>query len=99
MSQSRLAWLFKVYFEETATAEERDELMQLMMLRENDAEVQSLISETWQNFKAPGQQFTKEQSEDMLANILATGKPLHPLSITTKITFLFPDVSLLRPLF
>ncbi|MEO6357780.1 MAG: FecR domain-containing protein [Ferruginibacter sp.] len=90
MSQSRLAWLFKVYFEETATAEERDELMQLMMLRENDAEVQSLISETWQNFKAPGQQFTKEQSEDMLANILATGKAASPVVNHNKNYFFIP---------
>ncbi|MDN3655156.1 FecR domain-containing protein [Ferruginibacter paludis] len=79
MSQSRLAYLFKVYFNETATAQERDELTELLLQRENDAEVQSLITETWRSFETPGQQFTKEQSEDMFANILAKGKAAAPV--------------------
>lgn len=90
MSQSRLAYLFKVYFNETATAQERDELTELLMQRENDAEVQSLITETWQNFKAPGQQFTKEQSEDMFAKILAKGKAVAPIVTHNKKYFFIP---------
>jgi ferric-dicitrate binding protein FerR (iron transport regulator) len=90
MSQSRLAYLFKVYFNETATALERDELTELLLQREHDAEVQSLITETWQNFEAPGQQFTAKQSEDMFANILASAKAAAPVVSHNKKYFFIP---------
>jgi transmembrane sensor len=90
MSQSRLAYLFGVYFNETATAEERDELMELLVQREHDTDVQSLITKTWQSFKEPAPQFTNEQSEDMLANILAKGMAAEPVVAQHKKYFFIP---------
>ena len=55
MSQSRLSYLFKVYFNKTATPNERDELMELLMHDENDEQLKMLLTNTWQAFNSQQQ--------------------------------------------
>lgn len=70
MIQSRLAYLFNAYFNKTATLQERDELMDLLAHAENDAELKTLLSETWQRFNSQSQVFTDTRGDEMLAGIL-----------------------------
>lgn len=74
MSQSRLTYLFRIYFNKTATSAERDELMELLMNSENDSDVKLLMTETWENLKRQNGVFNDKQGDDMLAGILQRGR-------------------------
>lgn len=74
MSQSRLTYLFRIYFNKTATSAERDELMELLMDSENDSDVKLLLTETWENLKRQNGVFNDKQGDDMLAGILQRGR-------------------------
>lgn len=74
MSQSRLTYLFRIYFNKTATSAERDELMELLMNSENDSDVKLLLTETWENLKRQNGVFNDKQGDDMLAGILQRGR-------------------------
>ena len=80
MSQLRLSYLFKVYFNKTATPNERDELMELLMDGENDEQVKMLLTNTWQAFNSQQQLFNYKQGDDMFANILYKEKQLKKVS-------------------
>ena len=70
MSESRLNYLFQVYFNKTATARERDELMELLMHSENDERVKILLTDTWVQFSSQNKLFNNKRGDEMLANIL-----------------------------
>jgi len=80
MSQSRLSYLFKVYFNKTATPNERDELMELLMHEENDEQLKMLLTNTWQAFNSQQQLFNDKQGDDMFVNILNIEKELKNVS-------------------
>lgn len=80
MSQSRLSYLFKVYFNKTATPNERDELMELLMHDENDEQLKMLLTNTWQAFNSQQQLFNDKQGDDMFVNILNIEKELKNVS-------------------
>jgi len=75
MSESRLQYLFNAYFHKTATVKERDELMDLLAQSQNDAEVKTLLTETWSQFNSQNQLFNDEQGDEMLSNILQKQTP------------------------
>jgi len=70
MSESRIQYLFNAYFNKTATAKERDEWMDLLAQSKNDAEVKTLLTETWSQFNSQNQLFSDKQGDEMLSNIL-----------------------------
>ena len=80
MSQSRLSYLFKVYFNKTATPNERDELMELLTHDENDEQLKTLLTNTWQAFNSQQQLFNDKQGDDMFVNILNKEKELKNVS-------------------
>lgn len=80
MSQSRLSYLFNVYFNKTATPNERDELMELLMHDENDEQLKMLLTNTWQAFNSQQQLFNDKQGDDMFVNILNKEKELKNVS-------------------
>lgn len=73
MYDSRLTYLFQAYFSKSATPDEREELMQLLLKVENDDKIKALLAETWQQFNGQDQIFNDEQCELMLSNILQKG--------------------------
>lgn len=84
MDQTRLAYLFRRYYSQVATEEERQELMTLISRDEHVAEVKALMDEAWETGKADTPLFSPGQSEDMLRRILQQGEekagksfPLH----------------------
>lgn len=70
MNESKLAGLFQAYFAKTATPEEQDELMELLIRSENDAQIKILLTETWQKFHSHSKVFTDALSDEMLVHIL-----------------------------
>ena len=93
MSHFRLHYLFRVYFNKTASLIERDELMELLMESENDEQIKILLAETWQQFNSRQQLFSNKERNEMLANILQKGKA-H--TETTVITVRKPSFKWLR---
>jgi transmembrane sensor len=81
MSESRLAFLFKLYFEKTATAEERDELMALLVQPGNDAEIKNLLAKTWEQQHSNSKVFSDSTTAAMLSAILAKGKTPEPAPV------------------
>jgi ferric-dicitrate binding protein FerR (iron transport regulator) len=80
MPTTRLAYLFQRYFEKTATNAETAELMRLLALKENEAEVQALMEQAWETFgtgsasfiegSSTDGPFTPDQTEEMLRHSL-----------------------------
>jgi transmembrane sensor len=81
MIESRLTYLYQAYFNKTASPNERDELMELLLQFENDEQVKTLLAETWQQFNSQSQLFNDSQGEDMLANILQKGTAKKPAPV------------------
>lgn len=71
MERSRLEYLFNAYFHQTATAEEKQELMTLLLQKENDAQLQALVQEAWQQLPTQEPFFSDAAGEAMLAAITA----------------------------
>lgn len=65
----RLRYLFHRWFDKTATADERAELMALLGGNENDNETQALLQEAWEKL-GEEKVFSEEQSKVMLDSIL-----------------------------
>ncbi|AXY78420.1 FecR family protein [Paraflavitalea soli] len=78
MDKSRLAYLFQAYINKTATPAERDEFMQLVEQAENDEQVKSLLTSTWQQHSTLSQPIDERKGEEMLAAILQQGKSEKP---------------------
>jgi ferric-dicitrate binding protein FerR (iron transport regulator) len=70
MSEQRLRFLFHRYFDKTASAEERAELMALLGDPQNDEETHALLEEVWQRMNAGEIVFSGAQSEAMLRQVL-----------------------------
>lgn len=68
--ETRLAFLFKRYFDRTATEEEKTELMARIDDEENVEEVKKLMDEAWNEFGASAPVFTDELSKAMLRRVL-----------------------------
>jgi ferric-dicitrate binding protein FerR (iron transport regulator) len=79
MSESRLAYLFRAYFNKTATAEERDELMVLLEQADNDTEIKDLLATGWeQQDSSISKVFSERTTAAMLSEILAKAKIVQP---------------------
>jgi len=81
MNESRLTYLFGVYLNKRATLDERDELMELVSLPENNEKVQSLLSSTWQQFRSENHLFSDKQGEEILLKILNREADKEPVKI------------------
>lgn len=87
MNKLRLTYLFRAYFNKTATSNERNELIELLGQSENDEQVKILLRETWQQFNSQSQLFTDSRGEEMLANILQKGRGSNPVVVAYKHLF------------
>ncbi|WP_315822285.1 FecR family protein [Paraflavitalea speifideaquila] len=83
MDKSRLTYLFRAYFNKTATPAERDEFMQMVEQAENDEQVKSLLTTTWQQHTSQNQPIKASKGEEMLDAILQKGKADKPVAIIT----------------
>lgn len=70
MSESRLHYLFNVYFNKTATPKERNELMELLLQSKNDEQVQLFLTATWQQFNSQNKLFSDSKGDEILSTIL-----------------------------
>lgn len=78
MPITRLAWLFKKYFDKTATPEEVAEFMQLADKEEHAAELQALMEQTWTRFDSPAPFFSETESRSMLQAVLEEASAQEP---------------------
>jgi len=69
-SSSRLAMLFGRYYSGLATDAETDELMRLIRALENAGALTGLIEDAWKNLHPDEKEFSGEESEKMLREIL-----------------------------
>lgn len=67
---ARLSYLFNSYYNQTATAQEREELFEIINASANDTELTALIQQAWNNLETNEQLFDPTKSMDMLNNIL-----------------------------
>jgi transmembrane sensor len=70
MSESRLSYLFSVYFNKAATPPERNELMKMLNSSENDEHIKTLMTEAWLKFNTGQQIFSDNTGDEILSNIL-----------------------------
>ncbi|MGN7722132.1 FecR family protein [Chitinophaga sp. 22620] len=83
MEQQRLHYLFRAWFQKTATAQEREEFTRLLQQAGNSAELKQWLTDAWHGLEQAEPHFSAAESEAMLAGILssAPGKPeLRPVS-------------------
>lgn len=69
-SSSRLAMLFGRYYSGLATDAETDELMRLIRASEDAGALSELIENAWKNLHPDEKEFSEEESEKMLREIL-----------------------------
>lgn len=67
--KTRLEYLFKRYYYNSATDAERSELMSLINQLKDNTELSALLEHTWQNIQAE-QVFSRDEGENMLQQIL-----------------------------
>lgn len=67
---ARLSYLFKSYYEQTATQQEKDELFQAIHASVNDAELTALIQVAWSNLHVKEPLLDPSKSMDILNSIL-----------------------------
>lgn len=70
MENTRAVYLFKRYFNQTETAEERDELMAWIDKNENEHRIKVLMNKVWNEFQGSEKFFTDEKSEEILHYVL-----------------------------
>lgn len=70
MENTRAVYLFQRYFNQTATEEEKAELMEWIDKDENEAEIKVLMDTAWNEFRESGKVFTNEKSEEILHHVL-----------------------------
>jgi transmembrane sensor len=70
MPSTRLEYLFRKYFDKTATPEEAAEFMRLADKDEHAAEIRALMEESWAGFEQAPPVFGAGQSEAMLRAVL-----------------------------
>jgi len=81
MSESRLEFLFRAYFNKTATPDERNELMILLDRAENDEQIRDILAKTWEQQGINSQVFSDAKTEAMLSGILEQGKNAESLPV------------------
>ncbi len=69
-SSSRLALLFSRYYSGLLTAAETNELMHLIRISEDDKALSELLRKEWEMFSYDTQEFSTEESTQMLESIL-----------------------------
>lgn len=70
MKSERLHYLFNRYFDKKATAEETEELMEMLDYNGNDANVETFMQRAWENYDEANEMvFTKAQVEQIWNNI------------------------------
>jgi len=71
---TRISYLFKKYFEKSATAREVEELFTLlnMLAGDNDEQLTGLLQQAWDSQQADDMVFNAEKSDQILKNILHT---------------------------
>src|SRR5688572_11570971 len=84
MSRQRLEYLFTKYFNNTASAEEKDEFRIYLNDPNNDALLKELMLKAWNEMNSSGKFYSIEQSEDMLERILDTHRMESPGSPQAK---------------
>lgn len=67
--ENRLAYLFHRYYKKTATAAQREELMELLR-GAGDEQLSELLRQAWEGLPPGDRAFSPGQSEDLLARIL-----------------------------
>jgi transmembrane sensor len=67
---ARLSYLFNSYYNQTATAQEQEELFQIINASANDAELTALIQQAWNDLETNEPLFDHAKSMSMLNNIL-----------------------------
>lgn len=70
MENTRAEYLFKRYFNQTETAEERDELMEWIDKEENEQKIKALMHKVWNEFRESEKIFTGKKSEEILHHVL-----------------------------
>lgn len=74
-SDARLTYLFNRYYEETATPDETDELMQLLSRARDDEQLTRILRQAWENLRIQNPVFPSWKSEKMLGSILQASTP------------------------
>lgn len=72
--KTRLEYLFKRYYNNSATDAERSELMSLVNQLKDNTELSGLLEQAWQGTHAGEQVFSHDESESMLQHILGNQK-------------------------
>src|SRR5688500_14127104 len=84
MSRQRLEYLFIKYFNNSLSAEEKDEFRIYLNDPSNDALLKELMLKAWNGMNSSGRFYSIGQSEDMLERILNTHRMESPESAQTK---------------
>ena len=84
MKESRLHYLFYVYFNKSATETEREELYVLLALSENDDQFKNLLTEAWDQFSGELKPKDDEQAEKILSGILLKVSQELPITMVTQ---------------
>ena len=94
MNETNLTYLFQSYFNKSATPDDREELMRLLLKAENDEQVKTLLAQTWQQFNSRNQLFDDNQGMEMLARILEKGANKRaPVTGAYKRLFSWPHIA------
>lgn len=72
--KTRLEYLFKRYYNNSATDAERSELMSLINQLKDNTELSGLLEQAWQGLHAGEQVFSPDESESLLQRILGNQK-------------------------
>lgn len=75
MSNTRLTWLFERYRNRLTTAEEEEELFQLIDQSEYDEQLKALLTAAWEQFQPGNFTLPPRQSEEMYRHILENTQP------------------------
>ncbi|HEY0669740.1 MAG TPA: FecR domain-containing protein [Sphingobacteriaceae bacterium] len=74
MIESRITYLFHRYFDNTASPEETQELLDLINADKNSEDIQLLMQEAWETFSSEQNVFSKEKSEAILSQALRSDR-------------------------
>ncbi|HEX3934241.1 MAG TPA: FecR domain-containing protein [Puia sp.] len=75
MPASRLSFLFYRYFDNIASDEERDELMELLAREENETRIQELMEEAWETFSHDSHRIPEARGLELLEAVLSGTRP------------------------
>ena len=76
MKHARLAYLFRAYFNKTATDKEYEELMGAFLESKHKRQLSALLEEAWSHFNSTDAVLTQAEVEKIIDDILDKNKPL-----------------------